>query len=387
MTVLLVHNRYRFRGGEDRAFEAEGALLEAHGHRVVRYVEDNARIPGMGRVRLAWTAIWNRRAYRQLRELIRRERPSLVHFHNSFPLLSVAALCAARDEGVPAVETLHNYRLACPNGLLWRDGKPCRACLGRAVPWPGVRHGCYRRSRAATLVAALAIAARKAAGAWHDGVEAYIVPSAFARAVLLEAGLPERKLVVKPNFVYPDPGPGDGSGAYAVYLGRLSEEKGVGVLLEAWSRLRGSRRLVLAGGGPLARQVQERSGSGGIEAVGVLDRDGVAALLRGAAILVAPSLCYEVCPMAALEALAAGTPVVASELGGLTELVTPGRTGWLVPPGDAAALAGAIEAALEDPSGLRTMRREARRVYLERYTAEANYRRLVEIYSRVVGRG
>lgn len=386
MTILVVHNRYRFRGGEDRVFEAECALLEARGHRVIRYTEDNARIATMGRLRLAATVLWNHKAYRELRELIARERPHLAHFHNTFPLLSAAVFRAARDAGVPAVETLHNYRLFCPNGLLWRAGRPCRDCLGRAFPWPGVRHACYRRSRPATLLAALSIAARRAAGAWHDEVKAYIVLSRFARSVLLEAGLPEQKVVVKPNFVHPDPGPGNGSGAYAVYLGRLSEEKGVMVLLEAWRRLRGLRRLVVAGDGPLADEVRRCSGRHGIEARGPVNREEALALLREAALLVAPSLCYEGCPMAVLEALAAGTPVVASNLGGLPELVTPEETGWLAPPADPGALASVLETAFSDPPRLRSMRSRARRVYEERYTAEANYRQLMEIYSRAVGR-
>ncbi len=386
MTILVVHNRYRFRGGEDRVFEAECALLEARGHRVIRYVEDNARIDRMSRLRLAGTVLWNGRAYRELRALIARERPSLVHFHNTFPLLSVAAFRAARDARVPAIETLHNYRLACPNGLLWRAGRPCRDCVGRWFPWPGVRHACYRGSRAATFLAALSVVARKAAGAWHDGVEAYIVLSRFARSVLLEAGLPERKVVVKPNFVDPDPGPGNGDGGYAVYLGRLSEEKGVAVLLEAWCSLRRPRRLVVAGDGPLAGEVRRLSGRCGIEAKGLVSRDVAFVLLREAAVLVAPSLCYEGCPMAVLEAFATGTPVLASDLGGLRELVSPGETGWLVNPGDAGALASALDAALADTARLRSMRRLARRVFEERYTAQANYRQLMEIYSRAVGR-
>lgn len=386
MTILLVHNRYRLRGGEDRVFDAECALLEARGHRVIRYVEDNARIAAMSRLRLAAAALWNHRAYRELRALMARERPSLVHFHNTFPLLSAAALRAARDAGVPAVETLHNYRLACPNGLLWRSGRPCRDCVGRAFPWPGVRHACYRRSRAATLAAALAIAARKVSGAWHDGVEAYIVLSSMARSVLLAAGVPERKIVVKPNFVDPDPGPGNGSGGYAVYLGRLSEEKGVRVLLEAWSRLSGAPRLIVAGDGPLAGEVRRHAGRGGVEVRGAVGQDEAYALLREAILLVVPSLCYEGCPMVVLEAFAAGTPVVASDLGGLAELVTPGSTGWLVPAGDSAALARLLEAALAHPDALASMRRQARRAYEERYTGEAGYRQLMGIYRRAVGR-
>jgi glycosyltransferase involved in cell wall biosynthesis len=387
LTILAVHNRYRYRGGEDLLFDAECALLEERGHRVIRYVEDNARIASMGAARLLSATLWNRQAYRELRALIAQERPSLVHFHNTFPLLSTAALAAARDAGVPVVETLHNFRLVCVNGLLLRRGSPCEKCVGRRLPWPGVWHACYRRSRAASLWAALSLAARRLMGPWHDGVEAYIVVSRFARTVFQRAGLPERKLMLKPNFVHPDPGLGDGSGGYALYAGRLSEEKGVLVLVEAWKKLGGRTKLVIAGEGPLADRLREMASGHPIELVGARPRAEVFELLRRAAFLVAPSLCYEGCPLVVLEAFAAGTPVVASDRGGLAELVIPGQTGWLAPAGDAEALAAVLDAALTQ-SGLRTeMRRLARRQYEENYTAEANYRRLVEIYHRAAARG
>ncbi|MGB9604326.1 MAG: glycosyltransferase family 4 protein [Bryobacteraceae bacterium] len=382
MTILAVHNRYALRGGEDRVFEAECALLEARGHRVIRYLEDNRRIAQMSKARLLGLTLWNAGAYRELRGLIQRERPSLAHLHNTFPLLCSAALRAVRDAGIPVVETLHNFRPVCPNGLLLRSGRPCQDCIGRAFPWPGVRHGCYRGSRAATLWAALVLARRKQGGAWHDGVDGFIAVSRFAREILLKAGAPGHKLMVKPNFVHPDPGPGDGSGGYAMYVGRLSQEKGVLVLVEAWKTMGARTKLLVAGEGPLASRLREAS-PGGIELLGARPRAELMELLRGASLLVMPSLCYEGCPLAVLEAFAAGTPVVASDLGGLAELITPGRTGWLAPPGDANALAATLDGALSDPVARARMRQWARQEYEARYTAEVNYRRLMEIYRQV----
>jgi glycosyltransferase involved in cell wall biosynthesis len=386
LKILAVHNRYRYRGGEDFAFEAECALLESRGRQVIRYLEDNARIASMSTARLLQTTLWNHRAYRDLRALIARERPSIVHFHNTFPLLSAAALAAARDAGVPIVQTLHNFRLVCLNGLLLRQAAPCEKCVGRSFVWSGIRHACYRGSRAASLWAALSLAVRRARRAWHDGVEAFIVVSRFARAIFRRAGLPESKLMLKPNFVHPDPGPGDGRGGYVLYLGRLSEEKGVPLLVEAWKRLGSRTKLLIAGDGPLAERLRELASGHAIELLGARPRQEVFGLLRDALLLVAPSLCYEGCPLAVLEAFAAGTPVVASNRGGLAELVNPGQTGWLAPAGDAQALAAALDAALADP-GLRTeMRRLARRHYEDKYTAEANYRRLMEIYRCALAR-
>lgn len=382
MKIIAVHNRYQVRGGEDRAFEAECALLEARGHRVVRYVADNLKIGAMGQARLLAEALWNFRAAAQLRALIERENPALVHFHNTFPLLSASILRAAMSKGVPVVRTLHNFRRVCPNGLLLRDGRPCQLCVGRGFAWPGIRYGCYRGSRSTTLVAALATAIERRVERWHDGRSAYIAVSEFARRILCQGGLPRERVTVKPNFVALDPGPGDGSGGFALYLGRLSEEKGLRVLVKAWNLLRSRSVLRIAGTGPLAGWLASQCRDG-IEWLGVVPHADGLELLRRASLLVVPSLCYEGCPLVVLEAFAAGTPVVASDMGGLAELVRQGETGWLAPAGDAEGLAAVLERALADRAALSRMRRLARLSYEQRFTAEHNYRMLIEIYRQV----
>lgn len=386
MTIVTAHNRYQTPGGEDQAFAAEAALLEERDHRVIRFTEDNRRIPRMGRLRLAAAALWNRAAARRLRRLLEQERPAVVHFHNTFPLLSASALRAAKRAGVAVVQTLHNFRLFCPNGLLLRSGSPCRDCLGHAFPWPGLRHACYRASRAATALAAGAVLARRLSGTWHDGVDAYIALSQFARRIFVSAGVPEGKLRVKPNFVHPDPGPGDGRGGYVLYLGRLSQEKGIRVLLEAWRMLRPAGRLRIVGDGPLGTSLREQYREPGLEWAGRLPHDEALEALRRAAWLAVPSICYEGSPLAVLEALAVGTPVIASDLGGLPELVEPERTGWLAPAGDAQAWAAVLDRALSKTAQAAAMRGEARRCYQTRYTAEVNYQALLAIYRQAVGR-
>lgn len=383
MTILMVHEFYRLRGGEDRAFLAECELLESRGHRVVRFTEDNSRIASMGRLRLLGAALWNVRAAAALRRLMRRERPQLVHFHNLFPLLSASVLRAAQQCGVAVVQTLHNFRLLCVNGLLHRRGAPCQKCVGRRLPWHGVLYGCYRRDRAASAVAAVAGFAQRRLGAWHDGIDAYIVLSEFARAVLQRGGLPAERLHVRPNFVTPDPGLGDGGGGYVLYLGRLSEEKGLKVLLEAWKMLASPASLRIAGEGPLEAWVRSQTDER-IRYLGALPHDAALEQLRRALLLAVPSTCYEGSPLAALEALAVGTPLLASRIGSLPELVEPGRTGWLAPPGDAASWAEVLAEALSDRDRLVRMRAGARSVYQSRYDGEAAYASLMEIYRRVL---
>jgi len=383
LTIVAVHNWYQTRGGEDRVFEAECALLEAHGHRVVRYTADNASIARMSRLRLLKATLWNAAAYRELRLLVQRERAEVVHFHNTFPLLSASVLRAAKMAGGRVIQTLHNFRLICPSGLMLRAGGPCELCVGRALPWPGVRYGCYRHSRAATLLAAAAVLVGKQA-ACFDGVDAYIAVSEFARKLFLRGGLRAERLTVKPNFAELDAGPGEGGGGYVLYLGRLSEEKGLHVLLEAWNLLGSGRILRIAGTGPLAGWVAREIHGRNVQYCGPVSRQQALQLLREAALLVVPSLCYEGCPLVVVEAFASGTPVVASNLGGLAELVTPAQTGWLVPAGDPEALATVLEQALGNTVRLRAMRKMARRQYEQHYTAEANYRMLMDIYRRAV---
>lgn len=292
--VLLVHNAYREPGGEDAVFEEEAALLEARGHEVLRYRAHNDSVAGMGRAALVAGTFWNRAVYREIGALVRRHRPAVVHFHNTFPLVSPAGYYAAASGGVPVVQTLHNYRLVCPNGLLFRDGRPCEDCLGRRFPWPAVAHGCYRGGRPATAVAAAMVSAHGAVGTWAGKVDAYVAPTEFAREKLVRGGLPPEKVHVKPNFVSPDPGPGDGGG-YALFVGRLSEEKGLGVLLAAWERMGAAApELRIVGDGPLAPVVARAAASNPrLRRMGRRTPAETRRLMKGAAVLVLPSEVYE----------------------------------------------------------------------------------------------
>jgi glycosyltransferase involved in cell wall biosynthesis len=237
MKILAIHNSYQQPGGEDQVFLAETSLLERYGHQVVRYSKHNDRAAGMNRLALAGTALWNNSTYRDLRVLIRRERPDVAHFHNTFPLVSPAGYYAAKAEGVPVVQTLHNYRLLCPNALFFRDGGVCEDCMGKAITWPGVVHKCYRGSRAASGLVTAMLATHRALRTWTDMVDVYIALTEFARRKFIEGGLPEERMTVKPNFVDPDPGPGTSDDGHALFVGRLSPEKGVDTLLAAGNAL------------------------------------------------------------------------------------------------------------------------------------------------------
>lgn len=383
--ILVVHERYQQAGGEDGVFDAHLAMLRAHGHEVATLVVDNdeidERISALGRVTLAVDTVWSRRGVARVREAVRAFRPEVLHAHNTFPLLSPAIHGAARAEGVATVQTLHNYRLICPSAVLFRDGRPCHDCVGRSIAWPGVLHACYRDSRPATLAVAAMQTVHRARGTWHRDVDAFIVLARSARDLLAQGGIPTARVSVVPNTVVDttlhDVGPGEGF----LFVGRLTEDKGVATLLAAWERLPRGIGLAIAGSGPLDSLVRAAaSRNPDIRVLGRLERGEVDIELARCRALVVPSLLYENCPLTVLEAFAAGRPVIGSGHGGIADLVEDGLTGRLVRPGDVAALASAVLEAQADPTAMARAGEAARSAYEERYTPEVGYVRLMEVY-------
>ncbi len=382
MRLLLAHNYYQLRGGEAEIFETEAGLLQSHGHRVIRYTVHNDAIDGMGRLEAARATLWNRQVYDALRRLLRAERPDVAHFHNTFPLISPAAYYAARAENVPVVQTIHNYRLLCPKAQFFREGRVCEDCLGRSVALPGIVHGCYRDSRAASTVVAAMLALHRARRTWSEMVDVYVLAmTEFAREKFVEGGFPAEKLVVKPNFVYPDPGPGTGRGGYALFVGRLSEEKGIRTMLAAWERLDGQIPLHVVGDGPLAATVEAAAGRRAeITWLGRQPSEEVYRQMGEAACLIFPSVWYEGLPRTIVESFARGTPVIASNLGAMSSLIDPDRTGLHFEAGNAEDLAARVRWWLAHPEAHGAMREAARAAYEHHFTAEANYRQLMQIY-------
>lgn len=385
LSVLVVHNFYREPGGEDQVFEAETALLERHGHRVVRYTRHNDHVREGSPLSLATATVWNRETHRELRELLRHERPTVAHFHNTLPLVSPAAYYACRAEGVPVVQTLHNYRLVCPKATLLREGRVCEDCVGRAFPWPAVRHACYRDNRGATAAVAAMLLTHRAAGTYRRAVDRYIALTEFARSKLVEGGLPADRIVVKPNFLQESGEFRRESGDFALYVGRLASEKGVDVMLRAWRRLDGGPALRIVGDGPLADEVADAAASlPNVEWLGRRPHDEVLELMRRAAFLVFPSVWYEGFPMTLVEAFSCGLPIVTSRLGSMEEIVDDRDTGLHFTPGDDEELAERARWLWERPEVRSGMEEAARGTFERRYSAEVNYRLLLDVYEEVL---
>lgn len=390
MTILLVHNSYQRAGGEDVVFEQERQLLERARHSVITYCRSNWEVDqysGVKLLQLAGRAVWSTETHKEFAGLLDREKPDLVHVHNTFVMISPSIYSACQAAGIPVVQTLHNYRLLCPAATFFRDGHVCEECVEHSL-WRAVRHGCYRESRVASATVALMLAIHRQRQTWDRAVNCYIALSEFSRERFIKSGLPAGKVVVKPNFVYPDPGmAADGVGEYALFVGRLSPEKRVNTVLRAWARIGDRVPLLIIGGGPELLGLKEEASRLGLSRVvfyGQLPRDQTLAAMCKARFLLFSSEWYENFPVTIAESFARGVPVICSRLGAMKEIVHDGRTGLHFMPGDSTHLAEKVEWAWNHPSDMQEMGKEARREYETKYTAEKNYPLLMQIYQRAI---
>ena len=382
-TILLIHNTYQQAGGEDAVVTREAALLRENGHEVRLHSVSNDTIRGPWRKAItAWRTPYSRWGRRQVTRSINETGPDIVHAHNFFPLLSPSVYDACRDAGVAVVQTLHNYRTICAGALLMRDGKLCEDCI-KGTPYQAVSHGCYRDSRLGSLAVARMIDIHRRQGTWAKKVDRFIALSEFSKGKFVEGGLPSEKIAVKPNFVEATRAKtlsnADRKGA--LFVGRLSHEKGIETLLRAWEFLDVPLRIV--GDGPFMDKVRGQS-SRGIVVLGNKEPKQVNEEMARAAFLVMPSVCYENFPLTLAEAFAQGLPVIASRLGATAEIVEDKVTGLHFNPGDAEDLVRKVRWASEHPEDMLHMGRNARRNYEKKYTPEINYRQLMAIYAEAI---
>jgi glycosyltransferase involved in cell wall biosynthesis len=376
----VLHNRYQQPGGEDEVFAQEIRLLRRMGHTVVQYEDSNELLD----------AVWSRETVRRLRPLLEDLKPAIAHFHNTFARISPAAYYACQEARVAVVQTLHNYRTGCPNACCAIDGSPCERCVSKTIAWPGIARKCYRGSRSATAGVAALTAFHKLLGTYHRKVNAYISTSEFARAIHIRSGLPEARIFVKPHFVDHDRPPSANlkpRRGYALYAGRITAEKGVDLLLDAWQKLKEPPPLILAGdgGGPVADAVlRAQALDPSIQWIGHQPRAAILELMRGADFLIQPSRLYETFGLVIVEACSAGLPSIVSGHGSLGELVQHGVTGLHFRPGDAADLALKIDWMRTHPSLWEQMALAARASFDQHFTPQRNYAMLMRIYQSAI---
>ena len=389
LSVLCVHNRYIQPGGEDQVFESETQLLAENGVRVEK-VEEQTTYPGglVRKIEAAVDCVWSRSWHQKFKTILRDTQPDVVHIHNFFSVISPSVYYACREAGVPVVQTLHNYRLACPAASFYRDGKICEECLDRG-PFHAVRYGCYRDSKLATAALAAMLEVHRKKNTWTEMVDCYVALTEFAKKKMIQGGLPAEKIRVKPNFVLPDPGPRAGNGDYALFVGRLVDLKGIGTLIKAWSKLPPSLPLVIAGDGPFRPEMEKLISDFkliNVEYRGRLSRPQTLATMKGARFLMFPSEWYEGFPVTIAESFACGVPVLASRLGSMQEIVEDHRSGLHFTPGDPADIAEKVQWAWSHSEKTSTMGLAARAEFEAKYSAKQNFGMLTDIYESVISR-
>ncbi len=378
MRILIAHNAYQQKGGEDSVVASETALLSSRGDDVAVYTRHNDEIVGMSRVALAGQTIWSSRTEADIAKWVADFRPDVIHVHNTFPLISPSLYHVADKAGVPVVQTLHNFRIFCQQAMFLRDGKVCEDCLGK-LPWRGVVRGCYRDSRVQSAVLGGMQVLHRALGTYRNKVTRYIALSEFSRKKFIEGGLTAEHIVVKPNFVDVPAGTEELRKG-GLFVGRLSAEKGIDVLIRAMDRVP-ECQLNVIGSGPEEEALCSRAN---IHRLGFLPRDQIFHHMQRAAYLLMPSICYENFPLALVEAFACGLPVIASRMGAMAELIEDGRTGLLFEPSSAEDLAKKIVWAEANPEAMLAIGKHARNEYEAKYTSERNYQQLMAIYIEAI---
>lgn len=386
MRILIAHNHYQQLGGEDAVVKSEYDLLRTKGEDVFLYERDNKEIlayPFGKRLRFLRDLSCERESYDSFLKCLKEFRPDIVHFHNIFFVLSPAVYRACRDLKVPVVQSQHNFRLVCANGLFFRDNKICEECLTGSL-WKGVLHRCFKDSRLITACVVRMLSRHWRKNTWKELVDLYIVGSEFPRQKYVQAGIPAEKIVVKPNFVSPTPEFQGKDEGYALYVGRLSPEKGVEGLLRAWEKVP-EFPLKIVGDGPLAPSLKDFAAQRNIrnvEFLGFVDKKAFERQMSGARFLIVPSLCYENFPRVLAEAFSYGTPVLAVRLGSLSEIVQERQNGLLFHPGGTEDLVEKARWMTTHQEEMSAMRITTRKIFEEKYTAEENYRQLMAVYGR-----
>ena len=382
MKILQIHNEYQIPGGEEAVLEAEKSVLEGSGHEVQQWIAKSSDIQELSaaqKLQASVSSVWSRSSYTQIKKFLKENKPDIAHVHNTVPLISPSVYAACRSENIPVVQTLHNFKLVCPGSNLYRNNQICEQCIGKSFTYPALIHGCYRRDHLSTAFLVSNLTFNRMRGTYAKEVDTYIALTEFARQKFREAGLPSEKLVVKPNFVTAQIAQGSHQGNYALFVGRLIAQKGVETLLQAWSAIAEDIPLKVAGTGYLSDYVQTNLPKN-VEYLGQIPRPDVISLMQNATLLIFPSEWYEGFPMTIVEAFATGLPVIASNLGGMAEIVQPGYSGWHFTPGNPEDLANVVQQAWRNLPEVKRRGELARTQYEELYSPEKNCQMLLNIY-------
>lgn len=405
MRILLVNKYYYLRSGTERYLLNLKRLLEAHGHTVevfamqhprnlpATYARDFApyidyRQSPSAYIRAAIRVIWSPHAARQITRVLDNFSPDIVHLFNIYHHLSPSILIPIAQRGFPVVQTLNDYKLICPNYLLYTRDTPCIHCRNGCY-FQAVRHRCLHGSLSWSVLAAVEMTLHKARHVYERHVATFIAPSTFVRIMVQAFGVSADQLHHVPYFFFPqDFAASQADGGYCTYVGRLSHEKGLPTLVRAMRRAP-QVQLLIVGEGPVRAPLEklvEQEKLDNVRFSGYLSGQALERALSQARFTILPSEWYEVFGQSILESFAVGKPVVAARIGGIPELIDEGVDGLLFTPGAEDELAACLRRLWDDPVGTRQMGLNGRRKVLAQYTPENHYRQLYPLYERLVNR-
>ena len=387
MKILILHNRYKFEGGEEAVVAAEADLLKKNANKVVIFEISNKdldRYSIFRKILLPLQLIWSIESYRKVKDIIRKEKPDIVHAHNTFFLMSPSVYYACRQEKVPVVQTLHNYRFICPLGTCYRDGEVCQECLSKGLT-KSIKYSCGAKSKLWLVSMLWILSLHYKNNTFKRFIDTYIALSNFSRKQFIAAGFDQERIKVKPNFISFDPGCGSKKSDFALYIGRFSPEKGVDVLLEAWKKLN-HIPLKIIGGGNGFEDAEEfaKKHHINVEFLGQIDNKDVIEQIKKSLFVVVPSRCNENFPRIVVEAFACAKPIIASRSGALAEIIEEGKTGLLFESGNSNDLVDKVELMIKDKEINEKMGKNAREVCEKKYTEEKNYKILIDIYKETI---
>jgi len=394
LRCLVVHNRYLIQGGEDIVVQSEIDMLRKNRHSVKLIEADNQSLTSpLAKLKTALNIAHSAESKKMLSHEILNFKPDIVHVHNFFPMLTPSIYDACIEAKVPVIQTLHNFRLICPGALLMRDGNICETCITKS-PYNAVLHGCYRNSKIQSIPVARMVSHHRSKNTWKNKVTRFIALSRFSKSKFIEAGFPSEKISIKSNFAEDINNIENSSNlniqslhkkdlinGYALYVGRLSAEKGISTLLNAWKDI--DTTLKIVGHGPLSSLLNNQQPN--VEYIGSLSKHDVLKKMLDAKFLVMPSECFESFPLVIVEAFAQGIPVIASRMGAMAEIIDDGHTGLLFEPGNPTDIKKKVLRMANNPQELKRMGENAKQAYLDKFTAETNYKNLMSIYEEAIG--
>jgi len=379
MKIIQAHNFYQYSGGEDTVVANEKELLEDNGHDIIPFYKDNDLLKGSlkEKVKLIKNTNWSKSTFDEIDVLLQKTKPDVCHIHNFLPLISPSIYDACIKNNVPIVQTLHNYRLICTNGLFYRKGGVCEDCLGKS-PMGAVLKRCYRNSIPQTFIVANMLQKHNNQKTWSIKVDRFICLTDFAKEKFVQHGLPESKFMVKPNFV-PYQQPIEKKEDYLIYVGRLEKEKGVELLFETAASINIPIKVV--GEGSLSKQLSQFSN---IELIGKKNHSEALDFIANARALLFPSTLYEGMPMTILEAFSLKTPVIASDIGAMRSIIKHQKNGLLFKNNSTNDLIEAVKFIFDNEKKIKEISNSAFEEFKLKYSKEANYEVLISLYQELV---